>query len=401
LRRRNGRLTLRSASRRPAGRVIAALRRRSRWHPAGRHARARRRGAPPHLVVDPAYVLADQAEREELHAAEEQDDDGRGREARNRPVGEEPQVEHEQDAEKAHRGGADAEQRPEAQGEVAEPDDAVERQVHEPPEGVLGGAAGARIAVVRERGLAKAGPRAQPAHEPVALAHAHHDVGHAAIHQAEVAAVERNVEPRQHPQQPVEQLIGDALDPGLLTRAAHRVDHVPPLAPHPDELGHQLRRILQVAVHDDHGVARRVLEPGADRHLMPEVARQPDDLQAGVAAVCLAQRLERPIGAAVVDQNRFPGADAGAVQRPRQSLDELWHDLLLVVNRHHDREPRQRPAIARHHRLVTADRRRPPNPSATTSTARVSSSTKAPPRSPENTRLATSRWSKRKPVGCE
>src|SRR3989338_4138735 len=61
------------------------------------------------------------------------------------------------------------------------------------------------------------------------------------------------------------------------------------------------------------------------------------------------------------------------------------------------REVARRARPARHVRRPSRTGEAAPKPSRTTSTARMSSSTKAPHRSPEKTRLATSRWSKRKP----
>src|SRR6185295_1682965 len=51
------------------------------------------------------------------------------------------------------------------------------------------------------------------------------------------------------------------------------------------------------------------------------------------------------------------------------------------------------------HRVSTSEASGRPNARRTASTERVSSSTNAAQRSPANTRLATSRWSNRKPVG--
>ena len=59
-----------------------------------------------------------------------------------------------------------------------------------------------------------------------------------------------------------------------LTRYA--VYHVEPLAPFRDELGDELRRILQITVHQHHRILRRDLHAAAKRRLRAEIARMRD-----------------------------------------------------------------------------------------------------------------------------
>ena len=105
-----------------------------------------------------------------------------------------------------------------------------------------------------------------------------------AVHQAEVAGLDGEVEAREAAEGAVEAARGDALEGGLpQPLLAHGVDDVDALAPALEHLRDHLRRVLQVAVeHHDH-VAAGVLEPGGQRRLVAEVARERDDLHARVA----------------------------------------------------------------------------------------------------------------------
>jgi len=62
----------------------------------------------------------------------------------------------------------------------------------------------------------------------------------------------------------------------------------------------ELRRVLEVAVHDDRRVSRGAVESGGDRDLVPEVACEADDLEARIAAVKVVEKLRAAVGASVV-----------------------------------------------------------------------------------------------------
>src|SRR5207237_196393 len=83
-----------------------------------------------------------------------------------------------------------------------------------------------------------------------------------------------------------------------------------------DQVGRQLRRILEVAVHDDDGVARRAVETGRDRHLVAEVPREADHLEARVAAAQVREQIGATVRAAVVDEDPLGGAVAAALYLP-------------------------------------------------------------------------------------
>ena len=84
----------------------------------------------------------------------------------------------------------------------------------------------------------------------------------------------------------------DALGQRLpLTRAALRVDDLEALAPARDHVGDQLRRVLEVAVDHDHGVAAAASMPGQRRRRLAEAAREAQHLHARVACAELEDQL--------------------------------------------------------------------------------------------------------------
>src|SRR5204863_761235 len=73
--------------------------------------------------------------------------------------------------------------------------------------------------------------------------------------------------------------------------------------PDADHLAEELRRMLEIAVHDDGGVAARELQSRGDGRLLAEIAAEAD---AANARIDLGQRghdLPRPVGRAVVDDD--------------------------------------------------------------------------------------------------
>ena len=213
------------------------------------------------LVVDAAHVLAHDAEREQLDAAEQRDEDDDRRVAC-REVLRARELEDQVDQCEQERGEReqDAGHRDEVQRPAREPDHAVHADEDRAEERVVLRLAGlAGVAVVEHRCLAEADEADESAQEAMGLVERDDVVDHAAGHQAEVAGVRRDVD------------LGDAVDDLVaqrgdnplgqrlaLARAALGVDHVEALAPEPHHVGDQLRRVLQVTVDHDRGLARRI-----------------------------------------------------------------------------------------------------------------------------------------------
>jgi hypothetical protein len=226
---------------------------------------------------------------------------------------------------------------------VREGDDPVEPELDERSPRVLRPAAGARRAVVRQPRLPEPGPAAQPAQEARPLRQRDQHVDHAPVEQAEVAGVERDVDLRRAPQQPVEERVRAAQQQPLLPVPPHAVDDVEAGAPAGEHLRQELGRVLQVAVEQRDDLAARLLEAGRQRHLVAEVAREDEHDHARVALRPVAQELAGAVARSVVDGDDLDvGVEGGGA--PRDPFRERRHDRLLVEERDDDREERTRRA---------------------------------------------------------
>ena len=128
------------------------------------------------------------------------------------------------------------------------------------------------------------------------------DLGHhLPVHQPEVTGVARDLDRARACQQPVEGICGRALEEGVVTGPSLGVDDVRALPPALDELETDRGRVLQVGVHDDHGVGIDGVEPGRDRHLVTEVAREPDHRDTRVRLVQAQELGERGVTRTIVD----------------------------------------------------------------------------------------------------
>ena len=82
--------------------------------------------------------------------------------------------------------------------------------------------------------------------------------------------------------------------------------------------------------------AGRVVEPGGERELVAEVAREADELDARVALVERAHQLEAPVGAAVVHEHHL-GRPVEGLEHGNEPPVELLQRLALVEDRDHER----------------------------------------------------------------
>ena len=96
-----------------------------------------------------------------------------------------------------------------------------------------------------------------------------------AIHQSEIARIHRDTHIGNAIDQPIEQRRAESLEPALaLTFCPDGVHDLVAILPLLRQFGYGFRRILQVRVDDDHGVAPCIVPAGRDGDLMAEVARE-------------------------------------------------------------------------------------------------------------------------------
>ena len=108
----------------------------------------------------------------------------------------------------------------------------------------------------RDTDLAEADPAEHPAHVAIRLAHRAERVERPAVDEAEVADVERHVDVGHPAKDAVEHRRGQPLERAFaFPLLAHGVDDVVALAPARGQVEGDLGRILEIGVHDDHGIA--------------------------------------------------------------------------------------------------------------------------------------------------
>jgi hypothetical protein len=120
---------------------------------------------------------------------------------------------------------------------------------------------------------------------------------------------------------------------------AHRAHHLGAGLPRGDEGGNHLRRVLEVRVHGHHRIGcGGMREPGGERALEAEVARQLDQLETRIVRHLRPDQLHGAIAAAIVHQDRPPDHLRIRIKQRTQPADELRQHGLLVEDRRHDRD---------------------------------------------------------------
>ena len=203
----------------------------------------------------------------------------------------------------------EADARDEADRRGRERRDRVEREADHAARRILRLARVARVPLILDAGLPEADPARHPAQEPRALGHARERLDGAARQQPEVARVGGDVDARHPPQDAVEERADRALEPRLAFAACSEpVDDVEAVAPLRHESRDHLGRILQVGVHEHDRVSSCGVEPGGQRRLVPEVARQAQQPDVRVPGREREHRRPRLVGRAVVHQHDLVAA---------------------------------------------------------------------------------------------
>src|SRR5688572_13037495 len=156
---------------------------------------------------------------------------------------------------------------------------------------------------------------------------------HRRAEECEVAGIERKLDVRQRCDDPVKQPICGAEEQSAFAGRSPREDHVRAGQVVRYELRNDFRLILQIRIHQNHGIAAGIVERGAKGGLVAEISGQHDDPDARIALDRLFEQLTRAIRTSVVDEHDFVRPAVDAVEDGQQSVEQLGNDFLLVVNR--------------------------------------------------------------------
>src|SRR4029077_4837327 len=119
----------------------------------------------------------------------------------------------------------------ERQGKAAEADEPVQGQAYERAQSIFGFAGVARRPLIRDTSLPITGEAAEAAHEADPLRHSLEGVHDPAVHEAKIAAVERNVQVADRAQRPVKQSIRETFAQPLLPLGPDSVDYLKTIPP--------------------------------------------------------------------------------------------------------------------------------------------------------------------------
>ena len=232
------------------------------------------------FLVDARDVVPDDADRDERRAREHDLQEYERRPALHGRVQEDGQIGRAQEIEEPGNRQPHAGHQAETQREPREGRDAGPGEPHHRQCRVVGSTRGAFLALERERDLLQSQPRDQAAHEAVLLAEAADRDEGVAAEQPEIADFRDDPRIDRLAHDPVEQPGGEALVHAVAVAGDPLRRHdVESLVIQADHVLQDVRRILQVGVHDDDGVALGEVHPRRQRHLVAEVAAEADDFE--------------------------------------------------------------------------------------------------------------------------
>ena len=276
------------------------------------------------LRLDRADVLAEDADEQELHAAEEVDADEQRRQAKVERL---PEHELQHEVDERDPQGQDREEKAghhgQAQRYLGVVRDAEHGEVVQRVEVVLGDAVLALLLHVGDLDVLVAEVGDEPAEVRVRVV----DLAQLVDHDPIVEAVAGEVLDERHVAQTVDEPVVEtaheehrALLEALLLHGDHDLVALFPLG---DELGDQLRRVLQIGRDRADRVATRLQQSVVGRAHMAEVAGVDDDLDARIMGAEVAQDGHRAVGGGVVDEDVL-------VVVARQRLEHLAHATIQL-----------------------------------------------------------------------
>jgi len=286
------------------------------------------------LEKDAAHVFADDAQEHELNASEKQDDRHRRRPALHRVAREQSHSQDVQQVEKAGAGHEETDVDGELEGDDGGRSDAVDGQSHHAAVAVVRGSCGTAGPFVGDLCRRETQIGDEHAEDAVALGQGVEPADHPGRDQPEVADVLGNMHlARQAVDGLVEAPGCPALEKRVVpSRGTPRVDDVEAALPLRQQIGDEFRRVLQVGVHDDDGIAVGAPEPGGQGGLVAEVARQIDDRDARVALACGQQQRQGTVARTVVDRDQTELV-VQAVKDREQGIQEQREHGFFVVGR--------------------------------------------------------------------
>jgi len=268
------------------------------------------------FFVDPAQVLAQDSQTDQLDRTQEKNADQCRCPAGDGHVGYELLVQDDRCGDHRERLRHKAQRRGDSQRHPGKREDGVRGHLDQPDERLAGDLVAPAVALHRHAHLAEPDPGAQARNVAVSFGQGDEQVDDASIHQAEQAGLLGDGNLGQAAEHGVKAAEECAFDERLLPVGSDGVHDVGAALPLRDEILHRFGPILEVRVHDDHRVAGGMPEAGVHRRHLAEIARQVHHPDIVVLRNQAGQVGEAAVRAAVVDEDEF--RRAGQVSRQRQ-----------------------------------------------------------------------------------
>ena len=142
------------------------------------------------------------------------------------------------------------------------------------------------MTVIQDRGLLEADPGEQSFHKTGTLRQTLQGIHCRTRQQTEIARVTRDGYLRHIFQHAVESSGGDAFQPAFTLACAPRgVNHVVTLTPFRNQIGNEFRRILQICIYRDDGLAARMIYACGKRNFFAKVARKINHFHTRISVV--------------------------------------------------------------------------------------------------------------------
>ena len=299
------------------------------------------------LVEDAADIFADDAEREKLHSAKEEDAAQQRGEAGDGfavEYGLADNVDHIGEREQRYYGAHDGGYAQRSGGVGC---DAFNREVEQRAEIERRLPLKTVGCIIIDGFLAETHPAVEAFGVALRLAQRHDGLDNAAVEQAEVADVLKDFDSCGALKQAVVSEREPAAEETFATSRNTRAIHVVvALQPPVDHERYCVDGMLEVSVDYHDGVSGAVVHAGEHGGLLAEIAREVDDADARVVSAQLVEQVECTVAAAVVDKQEFPpeaghvgevvatvfgGDGQSAVGEGREAPEQRPEVLLLIV----------------------------------------------------------------------
>lgn len=265
-------------------------------------------GAALGFEVGFSEIFADDAEEEELDAADEHDNTDKARPAGNGVAEDESFTDDDNDDDEGDQAEEDAEEGGEGERDSGEGDDAFDGVFEEFPEGPVGFAGGAFDVFEFEPFGLKADEAPEAFRVAVVFVAFEDGVDHLAGHEAVIAGAVDHFDFAHFVDEFVENAGAEAANRGFAftaDAASGRGVVVGVLLEKIEHFGEEGRRILKVGVHDGDVIAGGVFEAGEEGGFFTEIARERDVADAAIAFCEIFDDFKGVVFAAVVDEEEF------------------------------------------------------------------------------------------------